>query len=94
MKHRTNRQRAERKARKLTELMAKTKASTKKQIHTTFHEKPGYASIIAMVKLKTSVQTIRAAHPGRGIARIQLFPKILWNTGTYIRADHGDFASA
>ncbi len=94
MKHRTNQQRVERKARKLTELIKHNKELKAKQIHTTYHEKPGYAAIMSMVRQKTSVQTIRNAHPGRDIARIQLMPKMIWNTGTYIRAEHGDFASA
>ena len=81
MKHRTNQARAERKARKLTELIKHNKELKAKQIHTTFHEKPGYAAIMAMVHLKTSIQTIRQAHPGRDISRIQLMPKILWTTG-------------
>ena len=94
MKHRTNQARADRKARKLTELITKRHNDQKKQIHTNFSEKSGYAAIMASIRLKTSVQTIRQAHPGRDIARIQLMPKILWYTGTYIRAEHGDFASA
>jgi hypothetical protein len=94
MKHRTNIQRAERKTRKLTELMAKREASKNKQIHTTHHEKPGYSAIIAQVRLKTSVQTIQAAHPGRKIERIQLMPRILWSEGTYKTKEHGRLKSA
>jgi len=83
MKHRTNQARAERKARKLTELITKRRDDQKKQIHTNFSEKPGYAAIMASVRLKTSVQTIRQAHPGRDIERIYLMPKIMWSNGTY-----------
>lgn len=88
MKHRTNQQRVARKERKLTELQAAI-ATRPKQIHTTYHSNPGYAEIMGQVRLKTSIQTIRPAHPGRDIARIQLFPKILWSSGTYIKSEHG-----
>ena len=94
MKHRTNQARAERKTRKLTELMTKRHDDQKKQIHTTFHEKPSYAAIMSSVRQKTSLLTIRAAHAARDITKIVLFPRILWSEGTYIRAKHGELKSS
>ena len=89
MKHRTNQQRAERKIRKATELKAKTLESQKKQIHVDFHQKPGYASIIASVQSKTSHWIIRNAHAAREITKKILSPRILWAEGTYNRKEHG-----
>ena len=92
MKHRTNRQRAERKLRKATELQAKTDAQPK-QIHTSWHSNPGYEDIMRSIRQKTSVITILNAHARRGIKKIMLFPRLLWTNGTYNRKEHGKFKS-
>ena len=88
MKHRTNRQRAERKHIKAIAL--KEANATKKQIHIEHHIKHGYSTIMQLVRQKTSLITILNAHARKGIAKISLFPNLLWNNGTYVKAIHGE----
>lgn len=87
MKWRTNQERAARKERKQQELIEVNK--NRKQVHTIFHNKPGYHAIISSVKEKTSLITITAAHARDKIKKVILFPRILWINRTYVSAIHG-----
>ena len=88
MKFRTNRERLERKLKKATTLKESKKG---KSYHASSHFRPGYSTIIQMVREKTSLITIRHAHAARGIEKQVLFPRLLWNNGTYVRKIHGEF---
>ena len=88
MKFRTNRQRAERKLDKAMALKAAI-AAEPKQIHTTYHSKAGYSEIITSIRAKTSLITILNAHTREGIAKIMLYPRLLWSRGTYRLKEHG-----
>ena len=93
MKHRTNRQRAERKLAKAVAIKAALVAKPK-QIYTTWHSKATYNNIISSVRAGTSLITILNAHARKGISKIVLYPKLLWSRGTYIFKEHGKLKSA
>lgn len=85
MKFRTNEQRRERKERKALEIIG----NKKKQIHVSFHKKATYYDIIQSVKQKVYHIIIGNSHKRKGIEKKILFPKILWNNGTYVKKMHG-----
>lgn len=90
MKWRTNRERRERKMKKAIEM----RESNKKQVHVSYHNKPGYHAIAGAVRTKTSHIVIKKAHPGRGIEKQVLMPRVLWVDGTYEFSKHGELGIA
>lgn len=84
MRHRTHRQRAERKMIKAGQVTA-AKAG---QMHVNYHTRAGYHEITTSVKSKSEYTVLRNAHPGRGIEKLVLFPKLFWHgsRGTYRRS--------
>jgi len=70
MKHRTNRQRAERKA-------EKAETRNDRQLRINFHTRMGFHEIVAAVKKKTSHIVTRQAHPGRGIEKEVWYPQVV-----------------